>query len=67
MQENEKIVEDVANRIKICSWTKWRETTGVSCDKILLSKVKLTFYITVMRSITRVVGSECWALEEIQM
>ena len=40
--------EDVENRVAK-AWSKWRELSGVMCDKKITTKLKLLIYQTVIR------------------
>ena len=51
---------EVESRIK-AAWGKWREVSGVVCDKKMPVKLKVKIYITVIRPVL-MYGSEVWAL-----
>ena len=51
--------EAVKQRIKM-AWIKWREITGVVCDR-KMPKLKCKLYKTIVRSIL-MYGAECWAV-----
>ena len=51
--------KDGNNRIKI-AWSKWRETTGVMCDRNIPTKLKDKVYKTAIKP-AMVYGAECWA------
>ena len=51
---------DVENRIK-AAWAKWKEVSGVVCDRKMPRKVKVKIYCTVIRPVL-MYGSETWAL-----
>ena len=51
---------EVESRIK-AAWGKWREVSGVVCDKKMPVKLKVKIYITVIRPVL-IYGSEAWAL-----
>ena len=53
---------DCKNRVRL-SWNKWRETTGVSCDKKVPVKLKVKIYQTVIKP-TMLYGAECWAMRK---
>ena len=40
---------------------KWREITGVICDRKILRKLKYTMYKCVIRPVL-LYGAECWAV-----
>lgn len=53
--------EDISHRIK-AGWLKWRQATGVLCDRKIPMKLKGKFYRTVIRP-AMLYGSECWAMK----
>ena len=53
---------DVNNRVKI-AWSKWRETTGVMCDRNIPTKLKDKVYKTAIKP-AMVYGAECWAVRK---
>ncbi|XP_063385560.1 uncharacterized protein LOC134673382 [Cydia fagiglandana] len=54
-----KIDKDVTHRTTV-GWQKWRELTGVICDKKMPIKVKGKIYKSAIRP-ALLYGSECWA------
>jgi hypothetical protein len=58
LQRDGDIDEDVSHRIK-AGWMKWRQTSGVLCDKRVPHKLKAKFYRTSTRS-AMLYGTECW-------
>ena len=62
LQSNGDIDEDVTSRIST-GWMKWRQASGVLCDKRITNKLKGKFYRTVVRPAT-LYGAECWALKK---
>ena len=52
--------KDVDNRVAK-AWSKWREVSGVICDKKIPTKLKLLVYQTVIRQ-TLLYGSETWPM-----
>ena len=50
----------VEQRVK-AAWNKWREMTGVLCDKKIPRKLKCKIYTTVVRPVL-LYGAECWAM-----
>ena len=52
--------EAVKQRIKM-AWTKWREITGVVCDRKMPKKLKCKLYKTVVRPV-QMYGVKCWAV-----
>ena len=53
---------DCKNIVRL-SWNKWRETTGVICDKKVTVKLKVKIYQTVIKP-TMLYGAECWAMRK---
>ena len=53
---------DCKNRVRL-SWNKWRETTGVICDKKVPVKLIVKIYQTVIKP-TMLYGAECWAMRK---
>ena len=53
---------DVNNRVKV-AWAKWREVSGVMCDKKMLLKLKDKIYKTIVKP-AMIYGSECWAVQK---
>ncbi|KAM3386548.1 hypothetical protein ACQJBY_009864 [Aegilops geniculata] len=58
LQEDGGIDEDVNHRIK-AGWMKWRQASGILCDKRVPQKLKGKFYRTVVRP-AMLYGVECW-------
>ena len=52
------IDEDVNHRIK-AGWMKWRQASGVLCDKMVPQKLKCKFYRTTIR-LAMLYGAKCW-------
>ncbi|KAG2583664.1 hypothetical protein PVAP13_6KG230012 [Panicum virgatum] len=52
------IDEDVRHRIS-AGWLKWRQASGILCDKRVPQKVKVKFYRTSIRPVM-LYGAECW-------
>ncbi|KAG2638086.1 hypothetical protein PVAP13_2NG570220 [Panicum virgatum] len=52
------IDDDVSHRIK-AGWMKWRQASGVLCDKKVPQKLKGKFYRTAIRPAI-LYGAECW-------
>ena len=48
---------DVNNRVKV-AWAKWREVSGVMCDKKMPTKLKDKIYKTIVKP-AMIYGSEC--------
>ena len=54
--------KDVNNRVYI-AWPKWKETTGVICDRNIPTKLKDKVYKTATKP-AMVYGAECWAVRK---
>src|ERR1700735_4369503 len=54
--------EDVNHRISV-GWLKWRQNSGVLCDKRMPPKLKGKIYTTVVRP-ALTYGSKCWTMYE---
>ena len=52
------IDEDVNHQIKV-RWMKWRQASGIICDKRVPQKLKGKFYRTAVRP-AMLYGAECW-------
>ena len=52
----------VKQRVK-AAWAKWREVTGVICDRKIPRKLKCRIYKTVVRPVL-LYGGECWAVRK---
>ena len=57
LQRDGDIDEDVSHRIK-AGWMKWRQASGVLCDKMVPQKLKCKFYKTTIRP-AMLYGAEC--------
>ena len=53
---------DVNNRVNI-AWSKWREPTGVMCDRNIPTTLKDKVYKTAIKP-AMVYGAECWAVRK---
>jgi hypothetical protein len=58
LQKDGDIDEDVRHRIS-AGWLKWRQASGVLCDKRVSQKLKGKFYRTAIRP-AMLYGAECW-------
>jgi hypothetical protein len=58
LQKDGDIDEDVRHRIS-ADWLKWRQASGVLCDKKVPQKLKGKFYRMTIRP-TMLYGAECW-------
>ena len=54
--------KDVNNRVNI-AWSKWRETTGVMCDRNIPTKLKDKVYKTAIKP-AMVYGAEYWPVRK---
>ena len=45
------------------AWAKWREVSGVMCDKKMPIKLKDKIYKTIVKP-AMIYGSECWAVKK---
>ena len=52
----------VNNRVHI-AWLKWRETTGVMCDRNISTKLKDKVYKTAIKPVMAY-GAECWEVRK---
>jgi hypothetical protein len=59
LQSEGEIDKYVSHRIKT-GWVKWRQTSGVLCDKKVPNKLKGKFYRTTIRP-AMMCGAECYA------
>jgi hypothetical protein len=57
-QKDGDIDEDVNHRIKT-GWMKWRQASGILCDKRVSQKLKGNVYMTAIRP-AMLYGAECW-------
>ena len=58
LQKDGDIDEDVKHRIS-ASWLKWRQASGVLCDRRVPQKLKGKFYRKAIRP-AMLYGAECW-------
>ena len=58
LQRDRDIDADVSHRIK-AGWIKWRQASGILCDKRVPQKLKGKFYRTTIRP-AMLYGAECW-------
>ena len=59
LQSDGEIDEDVSHRIR-AGWVKWRQASGILCDRKVPQKLKGKFYRTAIRP-AMLYGAECWA------
>ena len=62
IQDNASLEEEIRNRTR-AAWAKWREVSGVVCDRKMPLWLKGKVYRTVLRPVL-LYGSECWALKK---
>jgi hypothetical protein len=58
LQKDGDIDEDVNHQIK-AGWMKWRQASGILCDKRVSQKLKDKFYRMAIRP-AMLYGAECW-------
>ncbi|PUZ50923.1 hypothetical protein GQ55_6G114100 [Panicum hallii var. hallii] len=58
LQKDGDIDEDVRHRI-LAGWLKWRQASGILCDKKVPQRLKGKFYRTAIRP-AMLYGAECW-------
>jgi hypothetical protein len=61
LQKDGDIDEDVRHRIS-ANWLKWRQASGILCDKRVPQKLKGKFYRTTIRP-AMLYGAECWTIK----
>ncbi|PUZ71998.1 hypothetical protein GQ55_2G358100 [Panicum hallii var. hallii] len=61
LQKDGDIDEDVRHRIS-AGWLKWRQASGVHCDKKVPQRLKGKFYRTAIRPAI-LYGAECWPIK----
>ena len=62
LQKNGDIDENVSHGIK-AGWMKWRQASGVLCDKKVPQKLKDKFYRTAIR-LAMLYGAKCWPMKK---
>ncbi|KAH0461941.1 hypothetical protein IEQ34_009516 [Dendrobium chrysotoxum] len=62
VQSDGDIDEDIISRIQV-GWLKWRNASGLLCDRKVPLKLKGKFYKMVVRP-AMLYGAECWPLKE---
>ena len=65
VQQNGEIDEDINQRIKV-GWQKWKQATGVLCDKRMPVRLKGKVYRAVVRPAI-LYDSECWPIKKTQV
>ena len=61
LQRDGDIDANVSHRIKV-GWIKWRQASGILCDKRVSQKLKGKFYRTTIRP-AMLYGAECWPIK----
>lgn len=64
IHEDEKVECDITSQMNT-RWVKWKQPSGIPCDKKISHKQKGKFYHTVSRPIV-LYGAECWDLKKKQ-
>ncbi|KAI0497081.1 hypothetical protein KFK09_023409 [Dendrobium nobile] len=62
VQSDGEIDEDIISRIHV-GWLKWRNASGLLCDRNVPLKLKKKFYKMVVRP-AMLYGAECWPLKK---
>jgi hypothetical protein len=57
LQSEKEIDKDVSHRIRV-GWVKWRQASGILCDKKVPNKLKDKFYRKAIR-LAMMYGAEC--------
>ena len=57
-----RVLGAVKQRVK-AAWAKWREVTGVICDRKIPRKLKCKIYKAAVRPVL-LYGGECWAIRK---
>ncbi|PVH64663.1 hypothetical protein PAHAL_2G327100 [Panicum hallii] len=63
LQKDGDVDEDVRHRIS-AGWLKWRQTSGVLCDKKVPQRLKGKFYRMAIR-LAMLYGAECWPTKSV--
>ena len=61
-KKEESWTEKVERKVQ-AGWCKWREPSGILCDKRVPLKLKGKYYSTVVRPVM-IYLSECWAIKK---
>ena len=64
MEDGGDLDREVERKVQ-AGWCKWREASGILCDKRVPLKLKGKYYSTVVRP-AMIYSSECWALKRRQ-
>ena len=62
IQESGSVEEEIQSRVTT-AWSKWREISGVVCDKMMPLRLKSKVYKTVIRPVL-LYGAECWSVKK---
>ena len=65
MHEDREIDEDINHRIKV-GWQKWKNTSGILCDRRIPLRLKGRVYRMVVRP-ALLYGAECWPIKKSQV
>jgi len=65
IQGNGEIDEDINQQVKI-GWQKWKNASGVLCDKKITLRLKGRVYHMIVRP-TLLYGAECWPIKKSQL
>ena len=65
MQEDGEIDEDINHRIKV-GWQKWKNASGILCDRRIPLRLKGRVYRMVVRP-ALLYGAECWPIKKSQV
>jgi hypothetical protein len=65
LQSDGDIDKDVCRMIK-AGWMKWKQTSGILCDKKVPQKLKDKFYRTAIKP-AMLYGAECWPTKRQHM
>ena len=64
VEEGGELDKEIECKIQ-AGWCKWREASGILCDKRMPMKLKGKYYCTVVRPVMTY-SAECWALKKNQ-
>ena len=62
MEEGGEVDREVERKVQ-AGWWKWREASGVLCDRRVPLRLKGKYYSTVVRP-AMTYSSECWAVKK---
>src|ERR1700761_1095214 len=64
VEEGGELDREVERKVQ-AGWCKWREASGILCDKRVSLKLKGKYYCSVVRP-AMIYSSECWAIKKSQ-